>query len=846
MHRLTVTGEVKPAEAFNKVGDREARDGRNARISPEDALVSYRFVVLQAAAGYGKTRLLKSMIRDHDGILIDGSQDLAVSLAHALGPLADNNCDIGSLVDAARDYLGKPLTLGVDNAHVLPSQDLKRLVEAFVSDTVEGAHLDRLVLASRQPLDSQLGHHLAVGSGFVVTARSMKISEHDRNAVSEQSSRALLDDSFTRALGATGGWPIHTLTVLRGNNPDDPRAVADAMRSLVAYVEDQVFGALSKECQEFVLYSAPTGVLDPAGCERQFGVERTREHIHECVSLGLAEYDTSECAQEDAGVWLPALVEAAIKISLAMPSGEGTQRLAQSALRIRDVAPRAAFKLAARLGDGALAYRILVETWLERLIVDDGYAVLKDAEWLAQQYPQSHELLIIQACALDTQGDAIGAKLKARRATQAPRDNAGNPLNSLKIELYSPLFIEDSEIKLGAAATLAFEYLSGPETNQDIQACEVFVVGWTECRLRRNPRRALELLDSAALQAASEGDEELARMANANALFVRAFIGRFSDVQEMHDSLQRLPNCENAWSRYDAGITHTAIGMKHYWTNSLALGLEHLEEVDQEDKQWEGYRGLAVVYRALTAAAIGERSALARAQILLTQFPQSERHGVPWGTYRSLGLAAVAERLGKPELALKHLQLLRSGAFVPVTHALGAEMYRRLGQPEEAQEMIQGIAQHPMPNYARIQSLVTSAAICWSDGDRGQAYTVLEKALDIAQEERISRPFLVDDENLQELLRSHAPMSEGHGDWVTSLAQQGGVQNSGNKNHASLLSDREVEILSYLCTDKTAEEIGAAVHLSANTIRTHQRSIYRKLGVRSRRDAVRAWTQLQH
>ncbi|MGV9733993.1 response regulator transcription factor [Rhodococcus aetherivorans] len=53
------------------------------------------------------------------------------------------------------------------------------------------------------------------------------------------------------------------------------------------------------------------------------------------------------------------------------------------------------------------------------------------------------------------------------------------------------------------------------------------------------------------------------------------------------------------------------------------------------------------------------------------------------------------------------------------------------------------------------------------------------------------------------------------------------------------MSAREREILAYLRTPMTAEEIAAALFVSVNTVRTHQRSIYRKLGVNSRRDAIK-------
>jgi len=47
-----------------------------------------------------------------------------------------------------------------------------------------------------------------------------------------------------------------------------------------------------------------------------------------------------------------------------------------------------------------------------------------------------------------------------------------------------------------------------------------------------------------------------------------------------------------------------------------------------------------------------------------------------------------------------------------------------------------------------------------------------------------------------------------------------------------------------LPTDLSAREIGAELFLSANTVRSHTRSIYRKLAVRSREAAVARATAL--
>jgi LuxR family maltose regulon positive regulatory protein len=51
-------------------------------------------------------------------------------------------------------------------------------------------------------------------------------------------------------------------------------------------------------------------------------------------------------------------------------------------------------------------------------------------------------------------------------------------------------------------------------------------------------------------------------------------------------------------------------------------------------------------------------------------------------------------------------------------------------------------------------------------------------------------------------------------------------------------SEAEIAVLRLLASELSAREIGARLFLSANTVRSHTRSIYRKLGVHSRADAV--------
>ncbi len=52
------------------------------------------------------------------------------------------------------------------------------------------------------------------------------------------------------------------------------------------------------------------------------------------------------------------------------------------------------------------------------------------------------------------------------------------------------------------------------------------------------------------------------------------------------------------------------------------------------------------------------------------------------------------------------------------------------------------------------------------------------------------------------------------------------------------LTSREWEVLDLLCAERSTEEIAEEFVLSEETVRSHVKNVMRKLGVRSRREAV--------
>jgi LuxR family transcriptional regulator, maltose regulon positive regulatory protein len=59
------------------------------------------------------------------------------------------------------------------------------------------------------------------------------------------------------------------------------------------------------------------------------------------------------------------------------------------------------------------------------------------------------------------------------------------------------------------------------------------------------------------------------------------------------------------------------------------------------------------------------------------------------------------------------------------------------------------------------------------------------------------------------------------------------------------LSEGEFRVLRLLATDLTQREIGAELYLSLNTVKSHTRSIFRKLGASSREQAVARARELE-
>ena len=145
-----------------------------------------------------------------------------------------------------------------------------------------------------------------------------------------------------------------------------------------------------------------------------------------------------------------------------------------------------------------------------------------------------------------------------------------------------------------------------------------------------------------------------------------------------------------------------------------------------------------------------------------------------------------------------------------------------------------------------IELLVLLSLARHSRGDRPAAVAALQAALVRAEPEGYVRVFVDGVPTLAALLRT-VPLegvAEEHARRVLAAAGTTGAVTLSRAGLVDELSSRELDVLRLLRSELTGPDIARELMVSLNTMRTHTKSIYAKLGVNNRREAVRRAAEL--
>ena len=222
-------------------------------------------------------------------------------------------------------------------------------------------------------------------------------------------------------------------------------------------------------------------------------------------------------------------------------------------------------------------------------------------------------------------------------------------------------------------------------------------------------------------------------------------------------------------------------------------------------------------------------------------------------------------------------RLAAPNLFVARARAMVLYVLVRLGDTEQVEQALAGLGQH---DRHRAEILIITAALRLAQDDPGAtaaplapvldgsvsvlswgwlalaflleaiardalgepaaAGQALERALDLAEPDGGIELFLL--HPMPGLLERHARQRTAHaaliGEILSLLAGQRSAPPAGPRPPLEALSSSEMRVLRYLPTNLTGPEIASALYVSHNTVRSHLRHLYAKLGTHRRADTV--------
>ena len=863
----------KPTSKDRSVAARGLLD-REDLLRRLDEAVTRRVTIVSAPPGSGKTSLLRAWA-DRSGkqrrvafVSVDRNEQNAQrfwrSVLAAIRGSAAGGLEVDEMVDAVVSELAElaePLVMIIDDLHELKSAEALAQLEHLLAILPASAHL---VLSSRRDPPIKL-HQLRLADEVAeIRARDLQFTKTEARELLSVSGISLSDAAADALYARTEGWAAGlrlAVISLRGH-ADPERFVAEFSgtdRAIGEYLMAEMLERQPSEVQGMLL--------------RTSLVDRVNGELADLVAGRLGS-DRMLLELEDANAFVVSLdtERTWFRYHHLLADFLRLELRRRSANEIPDLHRKAA-----------------------RWLIDHGNAVDGAGHTLeAGDWPDAARLLAdhLFSLTLDGQESAIAALLQSFPAGVAA-DHPELALAHAAVQLAQGQ-LEEATAQL-ALAESHLQDVAAPRRGR-------LVVAIASLRLalaRRSGRFAevveqVNLLDSSTADGSSDlvgMDSELRAVALMNLGIVETWSGQFLDAQRHMAEGATLANAigrpyiEVACRAYlaFAGSLRTTLERGRY---ALALaeryGLSDRPVLApalgavaaamlwmgdfEEGERWLD-RGWAVIQadadptaavllhmvtgmlhagrnehqltvEALTAA-VESQSRLSGAHILAPVAAE-------W-------LAATQARLGKPAEARATLDNFSTEHVRVRDLDLGrAAISLAEGDPATALTVLGDVGEmRPppgIPAYALVEAHVLAGLAHLALGDRKGAAAAAESALAAAEPDRLIFPFVMN--NASELLDVIPHHQTAHGALLADVNDLLRGPRAPRVDRERLpqpeeLSASELRVLRYLPTNLTRPEIARALYISINTVNTHLRSIYSKLGAHDRSSAVQRARELR-
>ena len=207
-------------------------------------------------------------------------------------------------------------------------------------------------------------------------------------------------------------------------------------------------------------------------------------------------------------------------------------------------------------------------------------------------------------------------------------------------------------------------------------------------------------------------------------------------------------------------------------------------------------------------------------------------------------LDVATQWLAERDLSLDgEIPFIHEADYVAMARVLLAQ--GRLAKATELLIRLQGVAEGGGRYLRVIELLLLQALTAHANADLPRALNLLEQALHLGEPRGIIRTFVDEGPALAQLLYE-AIKHELSPEYVqriiaafpTVMPEPIAERSSQENEWIEPLTDRELEILQLVAEGLSNQEVSKQLYLSANTVKTHLRNLYGKLGVNSRTQAV--------
>ena len=782
-------------------------------------------------------------------LTLAGAAPAGSALAALAAPVRDSRNTFMPLFVNALAELAEPVVLVLDDVHIARSReclsDLGFLV-LHAPDTL------RLVLGARADPAVPL-HVLRVRGRLVeVRAADLAFTEPEAAALFEAHGVDLAPELVAALCARTEGWgaglrlAAHSL-----QGRDDPerfvREFAGDDRVVGDYLLAEVLDRQPPRLRSFLLRTSIVDrvcgdladALTTQGSSSDIlvelertngfvlGVDSRREWFR--YHLLFAKLLRTRAARE-LGDELPRLHDRAARWYAA--HGMGSQALQH----------------AVAASDWDLAVELVAEHWFDLFVRGQGSAIRRLVDVLpADRQRGDAELAAALACAAFEvgDGDAGAAHLEHARAAEAglPAERRRRYLETLTLaRLYGARLDGDFDTALEAADELLAEAAqhgawSGDAREALVRACLGRSAMWAF-----QIDRARAELEQAIGQARAAGLDYVAVSAQ-SALGLLALMQHGPVAEPFAREAVTLAERRGWGTILETAVAHAALALSAFYDLRPLEAEGHLARA--RDALSHGRtRHVEFMLDHLQARMAGGRGRPEEGLRILNAYEVTHRRGKE-SPYERAALASMRARMlaamGDLEAARETLAPARADGWLDA-EVTAARLQLAGGDPEGAIDTLERSADTiGVHTVARLEHIVLEAIARDTAGEPGRAGEAIERALEHAEATGHRWTFIEGGRRVEALLRARIRSGTAHRAIAGELLAAFEERDHERRTVAPLLeplSERECAILRYLPTTLSNREIAAELFVTTNTVKTHLRSIYRKLDVARRREAV--------